>query len=210
MKLHTTILGILLSFNAFADGFTPVVTSQDQPWSLVASFGGGKYQIYSKDNLSPLARFAVANEMLLSGDYALGWELGFQNGNNIHLNIPAEKLTSLGWLPVNTRLSPMFDLLATAKSDPLAGSLIFAQLKGGIAYRYWQIEQIQMNNLSRVAGEVQAGFGFPITSLAELNLLYQGVYGSKATIQYNPIDQTGRVSNIPALHAIFLGLSVNL
>lgn len=210
MKFQFITLGILLSFNAFADGFTPSFASQDQPWSIIASFGEGKYQIPSRNKHNPIARLAIGNDMILTGDYMLGWELGLQNGNLIRLDIPKETLTTLGWLPVNTSLSPMLDLLITAKSDPLWNSSFFAQLKGGLAYRYWQIEPQQFKNLSQLAGEIQAGFGYPVNELAMLNLLYQGVFGSNASININMLNQTATISNIPSLHAVLLGLSVNL
>jgi hypothetical protein len=211
MKLQLSIIGILLSTNVFADGYYPEPTSQDQPWSITASIGKGKYQhTYSHDGEAALARLALGNEMMLSGDIALGLELGVQNGNHFRLPIPYETLAVLEWLPVQTTLGPMLDLLITAKSDPLCGSAFFAQLKGGVAYRNWRIKQKSINDLSQLAGEIQAGFGYPITALATLNLLYQGVFSNDPNLQLNVYNKTGHVSNIPALHGVLLGFSVNL
>jgi hypothetical protein len=211
MKLQLLTVGILLSLNVFADGYYPEPTSQDQPWSIIASVGQGKYQnSYPKEGNAALARLALGNEMLLTGDVALGLELGLQNNSYIRLQIPYETLVILEWLPVRTTLGPMLDLLITAKSDPLAGSSFFAQLKGGVAYRNWQIKQDQINDLSRLAGEVQAGFGYPITALASLSLLYQGVFGGDPNLTLSLYNKTGHVSNIPALHAVLLGFSVSL
>lgn len=211
MKLHVFIIGFLLSFNLLADGYSPELTSLDQPWSITASFGSGKYaHIYSKDGKTALGRLALGNELVLTGDYAVGLELGFQNGNHMRLNIPKETLAVLEWLPVRTSLGPMLDLLITAKSDPLGGSAFFAQLKGGVAYRYWQIKNQPVNDLSQLAGEIQAGFGYPITALANLSLLYQGVFGGDPNLTINTVTKSGHVSNIPALHALLLGFSVNL
>ena len=211
MKLQLLIIGILLSLNVFADGYYPEPTSQDQPWSISASVGQGKYQnSYPKEGNSALARLALGNELLLSGDVALGVEFGFQNNSYIYLQIPYETLAVLEWLPVRTTLGPMIDLLVTAKSDPLAGSAFFAQLKGGVAYRKWKIKQDRINDLSLLAGEVQAGFGYPITALVSLSLLYQGVFGGDPDLKLNLYTKTGHISNIPALHAVLLGFSVNL
>jgi hypothetical protein len=211
MKMKSIALGILLSLNACADGYSPELTSQDQPWSITASVGNGKYQnVYSKDGKTALARLALGNEMILTGDLVWGLELGLQNGNHMKLDIPYETLAMLEWLPVKTTLGPMLDLLVTAKSDPLFGSSFFAQLKGGIAYRYWQIEHKPINELTQLAGEIQAGLGYPVTALASLNLLYQGVYGSDPNLRLDTYTKTGRISNIPVLHAVLLGLSVNL
>ncbi len=212
MKLQLGIIGILLSINVFADGYYPESTSQDQPWSITASVGKGKYhhQIYSKDGEAALARLALSNEMMLSGDIALGLELGVQNGSHIRLKIPYETLAVLEWIPVQTTLGPMLDLLITAKSDPLFGSAFFAQLKGGVAYRKWRMKQKSINDLSQIAGEVQAGFGYPITALATLSLLYQGVFSNEPGLKLNTYTKTGHVSNIPTLHGVLLGFSVNL
>ena len=86
--------------------------------------------------------------MMLSGDVALGLEVGVQNVNYFSLQIPYKTLTAFRWLPVQTILGPMLDLLITAKSDPLGSSAFFAQLKGGIAYRNWQMRQKTLNDLS--------------------------------------------------------------
>lgn len=211
MKLQFVIIGILFSIQVFADGFSPDLTSQDQPWSVTASVGGGKYcHVYPKDSQSILGRLALGNEMFLTGDIALGLELGLQNGNHMHLEISDEALAVLKWLPVQTNLGPMLDLLITAKSDPLLGSSFFAQLKGGFAYRDWKIQQLHLYEFSRLAGEIQAGFGYPISTLATLSLLYQGVFGSDPNYRIDFVTRTNQVSNIPALHGILLGLSFNL
>lgn len=211
IKLSLLIIGIVLSVNGFADGYYPELTSQDQPWSITASFGSGKYQhIFSKDGKTALGRLALGNELMLSGDFALGLELGLQSSNHMRLTIMDETRAVLEWLPVRTTLGPMLDLLITAKSDPLAGSSFFALLKGGVAYRHWEIKSPAFNSLSQLAGEFQAGLGYPITALASLNLLYQGVYGNNPNLQINTFTRTGSVSNLPILHAVLLGLSVNL
>lgn len=211
IKLQLLTIGILFSINVFADGYYPEPTSQDQPWSITASFGSGKYQnAYSKDGKTALGRLALGNELMLTGDFALGLELGVQNGNKMRLDIPPQTLAVLEWLPVRSNLGPMIDLLITAKSDPLAGSAFFAELKGGVAYRHWKVEYMPINEITKLAGEIQAGFGYPITALANLNLLYQGVFGSNPNLQISTVNKIGHISNIPALHGVLLGLSVNL
>lgn len=211
IKLQLIFLGILFSLNTFADGYYLEPTSQDQPWSITASIGNGRYQgIYSRDGKSALGRLAVGNEMMLTGDYALGLEIGVQNGNHMRLNIPSQTLAIIEWIPIRTTLAPMLDLLVTAKSDPLAGSAFFAQLKGGVAYRHWQIKNRPVHALSQLAGEFQAGFGYPLTALASLSLLYQGVFGSDPNLHTNVFGNFSYPANIPALHGVLLGFSVNL
>lgn len=211
MKWQISTIAILLSVNVHAQDYTFNSTSQDQPWSVTASIGSGKYEHgYYKNDSSALARLALGNEMMLSGDIILGLELGVQNTNYVYLQIPYETLAVLKWIPVQTALGPMLDLLVTVKSDPLGESSFFAQLKGGIAYRNWQIQQKSIDELSQLAGEIQAGFGYPITTLANLNLSYQGVFGGDPNVQWNTYSKKGHVSSIPSLHGILLGFSVNL
>lgn len=211
MKLQLGLVGILLSFKLCAHSIAPAMTSQDQPWSVIASFGTSKYEyVNPKDKSTAVGRLAVGNELMLAGDYALGLELGLQSGAHLKLDIPKETLVLLGWIPARTTLGPMLDLLITAKSDPIGNSVFFAQLKGGVAYRYLEINQNSMKDVSKLAGEIQAGLGFPVSALANLNLLYQGVFGSDPEVQMNTNRKIEHISNIPPLHAILLGLSVNM
>lgn len=211
MKLKHIIAGVLLSIPVFASGYYPEPLPEDQPWSIIASAGNGKYQnSYSRDDVATFARLALGNELMLTGDFAWGLELGLQNGQKMRLTIPSQTLAVLEWLPVKTSLGPMLDFLVTAKSDPLIGSPVFAQIKGGVAYRYWQIENNTINNLSQIAGEIQAGFGCAITGLASLNLLYQGVYGNNPSFSVSATNKSVHLYNIPSLHALLVGLTVNL
>lgn len=211
MKLRLLLVGILLSTQLFADGYYPEPLPPEQPWSVIASIGNGKYE-QARTHLSQTAigRLALGNELMLTGELAWGFELGIQNGNGMYLIIPKETLALLEWLPVKTSLGPMVDLLVTAKSDPLAGSLLFAQLKGGVAYRKWQIERRSINDLTQIAAEIQAGLGYPLNQITSFSLLYQGVFGNDPCLAINTYAKSARVSNIPALHAILLGFSVNI
>lgn len=210
MKLQLIIIGILLSTQLFADGYYPEPMPH-QHWSVTASVGNGKYQgMRSTSSKTAIGRLALGNELMLTGELAWGLELGIQNGNRMRLAIPEQTLILLGWLPINTNLGPMVDLLVTAKSDPIAGSSFFAQVKGGVAYRKWKIEHPAINNMAMLAGEIQAGLGYPLTALASLNLLYQGIFGNEPGLVINPSTQTGHVANIPVLHAVLLGFSVNI
>jgi len=210
MKMKLITFGILLSFNAIASSYFPKSTSQDQPWSVTASAGSGNYQLSSNDKNTAIGRLALGNEMMLAGDIALGLELGLQTGNRMSLELPNETLAILKWTGVRTTLAPMLDLLITTKSDPIGSSSFFAQVKGGVAYRHWKIDNLPLNDISQLAGEIQAGFGYPITALASLSLLYQGVFGSNAIFQVNSYSRTEHLTGIPSLHAVLLGFSVNL
>jgi len=211
MKLPLLIIAILLSTSLFADGYYPEPMTTDQPWTVTASIGTGRYQyLHNSSSKTALGRLAVGSDLVLTGDLAWGLELGVQNGNKMHLAIPYETLVFLQWLPVKTSLGPMIDVLVTAKTDPLIGSSFFAHIKGGFAYRKWQIEHQAINDISQLAAEVQAGVGYPITTLASLNLLYQGVFGNDPNLVINPNNKTAHITSIPSLHAVLLGLSVNI
>jgi hypothetical protein len=205
--MATTLLSSLLH----ADGYYPEAVSQDQPWVITVSLGEGNYQnIHNKNRKTMLGRLALGNEFLLTGSLAWGVELGVQNGNKMYLTIPDATLSALQWLPVQTNLGPTFDFLVTAKSDPLIGSNVFAELKGGFAYRKWQIEQQGINNLAQLAGEIQAGIGYPISPLASFNLLYQGIFGNDPKLAISVPYNSGHLASIPVLHAVLLGFSVNV
>jgi hypothetical protein len=206
------IIGILLSFNALAGDHFIRPTSQDQPWSITASAGAGNYQITATNNNSALGRLALTNEILLVGSIALGLELGVQNGKRLTLDVSKETFDVIkNWTPIRTTLAPTLDLLITTKSDPLGNSAFFAQLKGGLAYRHWRDDRYPVNDISQLAGEVQAGFGYPITALASLSLLYQGIFsGNGPNLHLDTYTKREHLSNIPTLHALLVGLSVNL
>jgi hypothetical protein len=213
MKINwqSFLFGVLFSFPLFADGYLPQPISQDQPWSFILSFGNGKYQhVYPDDSQSAIGRLAVGNELLLTGDYAVGVEVGLQNGNHLRLEVPDETLAVLGWYPVRSTLGPILDLLVTAKSDPLFGSDFFAQFKGGVAYRHWGVRSTPSAELFRLNGEFQAGIGYPMSPLANLSLLYQGVYGGNPNFYFNSPSNTNNVANIPTLHSLLFGFTVNI
>ncbi len=210
MKLNLIIIiAILLSKSLWADGYFPEPITQDQPWSMTASIGNGRYQyIHNYTNSTPIGRLAIANDMLLTGALAWGLEVGIQNGNKMYLETYNPTAPFFEWLP--TTLGPMLDLMVTAKSDPIGGSSIFAQLKGGIAYRSWQIDNQTIKDISQIAGEVQAGLGYPLTTLASLNVLYQGVFGNEPNLAFNTYNKTSHLNNLPSLHAVLLGFSLNI
>ena len=195
-----------------AGDYLPKLTSQDQPWSVIASAGTGNYHVTSDDKNTALGRLALANELMLAGNIAFGLELGLQTGKRMRIDITKETLNTIKkLLPIQTSLSPTLDLLITSKSDPLGNSPIFAQLKGGLAYRHWHETRTPLNEVSQLAGEIQAGFGYPITALASLSLLYQGIFsGNGPSLYWDTYTPKEHLSNIPSLHGVLVALSVNL
>lgn len=115
---------------------------------------------------------------------------------------------ALGGLPIQTTVKPILDLLATLKSNSFGTTPIFAQFKGGIAYRRWQFnDRDSINDKSQIAGEVQAGLGYAISERARLSLSYQGIFGSTPEFRFDPDSATGRVSNIPIQNGVLFGLT---
>lgn len=212
-RTRTIALGCVLSFNALAGGsHIPAISleseNEDNRWSIIASLGYGQYQsMYRDDGQTAIGRLAIAAELLTTRQTAFGLELGVQSGNRMRFEIPQSTLDVLGGV-VRTTVKPMLDLLITANTNPLSESLLFTQIKGGIAYRQWQMDSDLINSKSELAGEVQAGFGYPLTEITSLNLLYQGVFGGNPKFHLSPLNETGRISTIPIQHGVLFGLSV--
>lgn len=212
MTLRTRIvaLGCVLSLKAAAGGFLPAISVEESPgsrWSIIASLGYGQYQhVYSNDGKTPLGRLAVGAELLSTSQTAFGLEFGVQNGNRMRVALPINTLDIVGGV-VKTTVKPMLDLLLTANTTPISESLLFTQLKGGIAYRQWQMESDWVSNKTELAGELQAGFGYPLTEITSLNLLYQGVFGGNPKFRQNSIGDAWHFSSIPIQHGILFGFS---
>jgi hypothetical protein len=177
-------------------------------WSVIANLGYTEYQhTQSAGSETALGRLALAAEMLTTSQASFGLEFGIQSGNRMRLAIPQGTLTTLG-TAVRTSVKPMLDLLVTAHANPVNESLLFTQNKGGIAYRHWQIDSIFVNNKSEISGEFQAGFGYPLTEITNLNLLYQGIFGGNPKIHANPSNYTAYIARLPVQHGILLGFSI--
>ncbi len=206
-------LGYLLSLKALAGTYLPAVNleteNKDNRWSIIASLGYSEYQqMYQDDGQTAISRLAIAAELLATTQSAFGLEIGVQNGNRMRFVIPQNSL-SLWSGVVRTTVKPILDLLLTANTSPLGESLLFTQIKGGLVYRQWQMDSDFVSNKTELAGEVQAGFGYPLTEITSLNLLYQGVFGGSPKLKAGSmISEVGHVSNIPVQHGLLFGLSI--
>ena len=88
---------------------------------------------------------------------------------------------------------------------------MFGDVKLGAAYRRMDVVNREtVNNKSQFAGEVQVGLGMPITDVATLSLLYQGIYGADVNFQANAAAGTGLIGNIPVQSGVLLSLNVAL
>ncbi len=185
------------------------VQENKYPWAITGSVGYTQYQQAGDSSGGALlGRFAIGKGLYLTGHSLFGLELGVQNGNRMSIGASQATLDEMGSLPIWTTVKPMVDLLGTVQvgSDQHAGFLV---LKGGIAYRTWEAERQSINNLSQVAGEVQAGVGMHIAKQATLSVLYQGIFGSSNGFTVYP-DGSARLSNIPIQNGVLLSLSLLL
>ncbi len=211
-RIHFIAIGFFLSFNAFANSNLPSMiatpTDLDNRWSIITSLGYGDYQhMYRSDGKTAIGRFALAAELLTASQANFGLELGLQTGSRMRFVIPHGPIAIVE-SPVRTVMKPMLDLLITAYASPLNESLLFTQVKGGIAYRHWQIDNYRISNKSGIAGEVQAGLGYPLTEITNLSILYQGVFGGNPKFRVNPLTESGFMSSSPVEHGLLLGFSV--
>lgn len=201
-----------LSSTVFAGTMGTLEPSSSNLWSVTASLGYSVYQdMFRDDGQAAIGRLAIGRMLFDSNQLAFGVEVGVQNGKTMRLAVPQVLLDELGGLPIQSTLNPMLDLLATVKTAPLGASSMYGQLKGGIAYRRWQFDnRDSINDLSQVAGEVQAGLGYAISSHADLNLSYQGVFGGNPNFTVNTINQTGHVNTIPMQNGVLLGVTLKV
>lgn len=179
------------------------------PWSITGSVGYTQFQQAGDSSGGALlGRFAIGKALYRTSHSLFGLELGVQNGNRMSIAASQATLDQMGSLPIWTTVKPMVDLLGTLQvgSERHAAFLIF---KGGIAYRTWESERQSINNLSQLAGEVQAGIGMPIVKNATLSLLYQGVFGANNAFTVYP-DSSAHLSNIPIQNGVLLSLSLLL
>lgn len=179
-------------------------------WSLTASIGYTNFQnMYQSEGQTALGRLAFGAALLDTDFFNFGVELGVQNGNQMRLDVSEADLNALGGSPIQTTVKPTLDLLATAMSAPLLNTPLFAQIKGGIAYRRWQFDdRTSIDFLSNVAGELQAGIGIAISKTANLSVLYQGIYGGNPNFVVNTTNETGSISTVPIQNGVLLSLAV--
>jgi hypothetical protein len=222
-KRYALSLGCGLSFSALAGTMGTSAPLVDMhPWSVVGSIGYTYFQNTAEGGGTPVGRLGVAKDIFNLGDAGLnndfmdmssmhlGLEFGVQNGNRMSLSASQTALDALGGLPIWTTTKPMLDLLGTLKVAPMSDSPVFLTIKGGVAWRQWVLERDTINNLSQAAGEIQAGVGIPVADAATLSVLYQGIFGSSASLTANAATGLGTVSNIPVQNGVLLSLSMTL
>jgi opacity protein-like surface antigen len=178
------------------------------PWSITASMGMGNFQyMEGTHGQTALGRFAF--------DYALnshlGIEVGIQNGNHMRFALPHETVAILGGVPVEGATKPLLDLLVTAKTPHFNRAVpLYGLIKGGVAYRQLEIDRETVNDLTKIAPEVQAGIGYKVNKHLDVGLVYQYVAGKNPNVQADALTETGKIVNIPTQQAVLLGLTFTL
>lgn len=184
------------------------------PWIFTGGLGYTKFQnAFENDGDTALGRLSIGkefyrtDEMAYGSELAFGLEIGLQTGNSMRVAIPP-RTDILGGLIIQTEIKPELDLLLTLRTNTLENYPIFMQIKGGIAYRQWQFEELDLiGNVSKVSPELQFGLGYLINDSAFITLSYQGIYGGSPEFVLNTSNFTVSVNNIPTQNAILLGLS---
>ncbi|WP_133129027.1 hypothetical protein [Legionella nagasakiensis] len=215
LRTRCSFLGLSLAcmtLPSMAGSMGDVDVPVSHPWSVTGSLGYTVYEdMYRDDGQTALGRFAIGRDVYTGNSLTWGFEVGVQSGNTMRYFPSFEAIDALGGLPIQTTVKPMFDALVTLKTASFGTTPIFAQLKGGIAYRHWQFnDRDSINDKSQIAGEVQAGLGCSISERASLSLSYQGIFGSNPDFRFNADSATGRVSNIPVQNGVLLGLTVTV
>ncbi|MBA3535644.1 MAG: hypothetical protein H0T84_03385 [Tatlockia sp.] len=207
---HLIVLSFLMPFTVLADNYKPF-PHKSPPWSLIASLGYGNYKyMFQQDGSTALGRLGFAIKIADIRFFFLGLEAGVQSGNRMRFDIPEEILNEMGGLPLETTVKPFLDLLITAQSIPLPTLPLSIIAKGGFAYRQMQFYRESVNNLNQINMEIQFGFLYQISKHANINLLYQHIYGGNPNFSFNTLTQKGHIAKIPREQAILLGFSISL
>lgn len=178
-------------------------------WGFSGSLGLTHYDsVYNNDGQSVMGRLSLNTQYNLSSFFALGIDAGIQNGNTMRLDIPKSTLDELGGEPVSILVKPMIDILVTAQITPFEDERIFGFLKGGVAYRQAQVDRNEVNDLSQISPELQAGIGYKLNDNLALHIEYQQVFGGNPDYRVDSLTETARITNIPTQQAVLLGLSI--
>lgn len=202
MKRYIGLLSLSMAINtAFADD--RII------WGLSGSVGMTHYaEAYAHDGKSALGRLGLEVNYLLNELFQAGIEGGIQNGNRMRLNVPKSVLDDLGGEPIHITLKPTIDLLATLKLAPM-DSCLMGFIKGGVAYQQLQVDRNEVNDVSQMTPELQAGVGFHFLDTSALLFAgYQHLFGQAAGFEINPMTERGYIRHIPAQSTVFIGASI--
>lgn len=178
-------------------------------WGFSGSLGVTHYDcVYNHDGQSVIGRLSFNSQYHLSDFFALGLEVGVQNGNTMRLDIPKATLDELGGEPVSLIVKPIMDVLLTAQINPYEDGGFFGFVKGGAAFLNAQVDRNEINDLSKISPELQAGLGYQINNNLAFQIEYQVLFGGNPDYRVYPITETATISTIPTQQAVLFGLSL--
>lgn len=208
----TSLLGLSLSYSLpVCAGTMGDITTTPLPLFYVGGYGGYGTVLggYKNDGDFAQGRFALGVHAKEYKWWVLGGEVGIQSGNTMRLSSSPAVVNPTTGLPPQATLKPLLDLLFTVKGQVRPDKNLYYLLKGGIAYRQFQLNDRTStygDGLSNVTGEFQAGLAMNVTPHVLLNAFYQGIYSnSNAGVSLDSAGNTP-ISHIPTQQAGFLGV----
>lgn len=202
------MMGLIVSFCPIAAfsgamGTTPLQFYMGAHGGYGAMDGG-----YERDGYSALGRLSFGVHAKEYKQWLLGAELGVQSGNDLRLKVNSSVIDASGGLPVQATSKPFVDLLATIKMQIEQNKPLFLLVKGGVAFRQFQLEDrtSSSDSLTKANGEFQGGLGLQMTEHVSLLVMYQGIYeNNTAGVKLNSVNDT-TISHIPTQQAGLFGV----
>lgn len=177
------------------------------PWSFSGAMGySNTSNMIVNDGQTAFLRLALGRYLMDSSGFKIGAELGAQTGSNSRLDVSGTNYSNLGGVAVQTTITPMVDLLLTARKKLSESSKFSSYFKAGVAYRTMHFDRDTMNDLRKINPEVQVGVSMSLTSNACLSLGYQGVLSKNINLTTTTTG-TGNVKNIPAVHGALMSVT---
>lgn len=180
------------------------------PWTLDASLGMTLYpEAVSKDNQNAMGRLSLGRVLWTEPQWQAAIETGIQSGSALRLNFPKETIDSLGGVPIDSQLKTLIDVMISLKTDAMFYAPITPWFKAGMAYRQFQVDSHEINNVQEFSPEIQAGLGYRINDQLTVTLGYQYIFGKNPELSLNPDNETGTLKYIASQQAIMAGFSVS-
>jgi|GEM_PF-4221698 len=218
------------SYNPQAKYQAPKRTSinDGNAWFATGAFGYTTFQPVGQNKGSGqtmLGRLSLSKDLFNVAHYSkyvdgfnwmdinMGIELGVQNGlTGMPVYATAAQIDDLGGVPFYANVMPIIDLLGTARMTLIEGDKFFGVFKAGAAYRRMSMsDSISVfNKLSKVNGEIQAGFGTTLSRISTVDVVYQGIYGGSQNLTVNEAAGTGSIRNIPSQNGVLVNFNVSL
>ncbi|STX39284.1 hypothetical protein [Legionella feeleii] len=194
---------IILSFKSFA-------FDEDccRAWVIDGALGMAFYSgAVDKDRQSATGRISLGHVLTTQTYWQAAFEAGIQSGNTLSLHFAKEDIDALGGVEIEAELKPILDLLVSLKTETLINFPVFSWIKGGVAYRQFQVDKTAVNNLKDLAPELIAGFGYQINEQAAIHLGYQFIWGQNPQLTVDEVNETATLRHIPVQQSVMLGFS---